>query len=313
MPRGSGRGGRAAAVVACRQRPHDRHPALHALDDEAGLTRRCANIRSPRPPACARRERKVPGRVRQLLRRPAPRSSPRWRACSTRASRASASRCAAPASSPAITSATSGAVSSTWLRRTARAATSSVAGGGGSPAAEGGAREGGGGGVSTASTAATAASAGARARTAPPMGGAGGYDGTEIGAGGKPGVGPAVVNGGRRAGTARPAGEAPLYLQRRKAVWAQERQERAAGRRTRRSACRVCGSWAFDEKAAIMAKLRDEKAEGARARPLRDQDARHPAEEGRPRGAPPRDRRRRHRLLAGEGPRPCRRVARVRG
>ena len=97
------------------------------------------------------------------------------------------------------------------------------------------------------------------------LGGAGGYDGTEIGAGGKPGVGPAVVNAGRRAGTARPAGEVPLYLQRRKAEWAQERQERAAAA-AHAAECppglRIVGA---DEKAAIMAKLRDEKgkAEGA--------------------------------------------------
>ena len=106
---------------------------------------------------------------------------------------------------------------------------------------------------------------GGRARSEGTLGGAGGYDGTEIGAGGKPGVGPAVVNAGRRAGTARPAGEVPLYLQRRKAEWAQERQERAAAA-AHAAECppglRIVGA---DEKAAIMAKLRDEKgkAEGA--------------------------------------------------
>ena len=106
---------------------------------------------------------------------------------------------------------------------------------------------------------------GGRARSEGTLGGAGGYDGTEIGAGGKPGVGPAVVNAGRRAGTARPAGEVPLYLQRRKAEWAQERQERAAAA-AHAAECppglRIVGA---EEKAAIMAKLRDEKgkAEGA--------------------------------------------------
>ena len=57
----------------------------------------------------------------------------------------------------------------------------------------------------------------------------------------------------------------PLYLQRRKAEWAQERQERAAAA-AHAAECppglRIVGA---EEKAAIMAKLRDEKgkAEGA--------------------------------------------------